>query len=295
VITLRTELWEVWGFVGLFGAVCVCVFLFAPNNNDPAPCVSLCMCFWERQTRLVLSWALKQRHRAAGRGLGFRSSCFRGAFASPAARAAGKRGCGVRGAAPTPRLCPRPAGGGYVALGRGPSRADATGPEGEAWAPGIRVPSMSSRLPLQCRLTPSARVSPQPTGPRLSPRPLTRLRGPSITSINPGVSSGPRRSGGARAHGGAARAGRRGGWQEAPRRTRSRQWEPKSDSRATSASDVASRGAVPASLRAAAWRRHAPARGRGRGWGESMGWAGLGAGQQLSDKNRPSPRERELC
>lgn len=36
---------------------------------------------------------------------------------------------GVRGAARTPRLCPRPAGG-YVALGRGPSRAEATGPEG---------------------------------------------------------------------------------------------------------------------------------------------------------------------
>lgn len=39
---------------------------------------------------------------------------------------------GVRGAARTPRLfCPRPAGG-YVALGRGPSRAEATGPEGAA-------------------------------------------------------------------------------------------------------------------------------------------------------------------
>lgn len=38
---------------------------------------------------------------------------------------------GVRGAARTPRLCPRPAGG-YVALGRGPSRAEATGPEGVA-------------------------------------------------------------------------------------------------------------------------------------------------------------------
>lgn len=35
---------------------------------------------------------------------------------------------GMGGAARTPRLCPRPAGG-YVALGRGPSRAEATGPE----------------------------------------------------------------------------------------------------------------------------------------------------------------------
>lgn len=146
----------------------------------------------------------------------------------------------MRGAAPTPRLCPRPAGG-YVALGRGPSRADATGPKGEAWAAGVEVP-LSSRFPLQSGVSPSARVPPQPTRPRLSPRPLTRLRGPSITSIDPGVSSGPRRSGGAWAHGGAARAGRRGGWQEAPRRTRSRQGEPRSDGRATSASDVASRG-----------------------------------------------------
>lgn len=48
----------------------------------------------------------------------------------------------------------------------------------------------------------------------LSPRPLTRLRGPSITSIDPGVSGGPRRSGGAWAHGGAARERRRGGWRE---------------------------------------------------------------------------------
>lgn len=45
----------------------------------------------------------------------------------------------MRGAAPTPRLCPRPASG-YVALGRGPSRADATGPEGDPWAPGGRGP-----------------------------------------------------------------------------------------------------------------------------------------------------------
>lgn len=38
----RKELWEVWGFVRLFGAgdgVRGRVFLFAPNNNDPG---SLC-------------------------------------------------------------------------------------------------------------------------------------------------------------------------------------------------------------------------------------------------------------
>lgn len=111
---------------------------------------------------------------------------------------------------------------GYVALGRGPSRADATGPEGEAWTPGGRGPPELAVSPFS-RGCPSARVPPQPTRPRLCPRPLTRLRGPSITSIDPGVSGGPRRSGGARAHGGAARARRRGGWQKAPRRIRSRQ------------------------------------------------------------------------
>lgn len=69
---------------------------------------------------------------------------------------------GVRGAARTPRLCPRPAGG-YVALGRGPSRAEATGPEGAAWVPGVEVP-LRSRFPR------SIRVVPQPAFPLILDR-----------------------------------------------------------------------------------------------------------------------------
>lgn len=110
-----------------------------------------------------------------------------------------------------PDFAPRPAGG-YVALGRGPSRAEATVPEGAAWVPGVEVP-LRSRFPR------SIRVVPQPAFPLIldrtppvaarspsAPPLLTRLRGPSITSIDPGVSGGPRRNGGAREHGGAARA-----------------------------------------------------------------------------------------
>lgn len=62
---------------------------------------------------------------------------------------------GVRSAARTPRLCPRPAGS-YVALGRGPSSAEATGPEGAAWVPGVEVP-LRSRFPRQSGLSLSPR------------------------------------------------------------------------------------------------------------------------------------------
>lgn len=80
------------------------------------------------------------------------------------------------------------------------------GPRGRGLSTGGRGPPQLAVPPLQFP------VVPQPALPLIlpvlphSPRPLTRLRGPSITSIDPGVSGGPRRNGGAWAHGGAAGA-----------------------------------------------------------------------------------------
>lgn len=156
----------------------------------------------------------------------FMPSCLQGSSVGAAVRAAW--GC-VRGAARTPRLCPRPAGG-YVALGRGPSRAEATDPEGESWVPGVEVP-LRSRFPRSIRVVPQPAFPPildRPPQPHsrtfpLSPATTHKVEGSFHHFHRP---RGERRPEAKRRRQGTWRgreSRRRGVWRTAPRNTRSPQ------------------------------------------------------------------------
>lgn len=189
------------------------------------------------------------------------------------------------GAAPTPRLCPRPAGG-YVALGRGPIRADATGPEEEAWAPRVKVP-LSSQFPLQSGLPLSPR---SPSAHRSPTQPATthKVEGSFHHFHRPRGERRPeaerRRLGTWRGSEGRETRRLAGGSSQNPEpAVRAQERRPRHFR--------LRRRAAGRSLRHRVRRRDATRR-RGVGGAAGVrgqGWTGLGAGHQLSDRSPMSP------